>query len=237
MNVAKTKEPVECVVTEYGESIAVNEIDYIAPPLRRLAVRIDSLKLDPNNARVHEESDLKPLAAMIKRSGMNSIIWFDPKTRIVRAGNGRLEAVGKYLKRDYIPAAPWYGTPEELDAYALTDNRSSELSRWDENRLAEAIKSVKQYEMGLDIKILSIEEMGFAETDLGEITRLQEFAGKSGKTAVEAKHHESEERTTYNLVIKCTSARMQARWMKAIEQANTAEFKKLCVGADVRKQE
>ena len=64
----------------------------IAEPLRGLAVEITSLVPDGSNARVHDERNIATIAGSLKRFRQRTPIVAEKKSRIVRAGNGRLAA-------------------------------------------------------------------------------------------------------------------------------------------------
>lgn len=91
-------------------------------------VRIDSLTLDPHNARSHEEG-IPELVASLETFGQQKpiVVWHDT----VIAGNGLCEAA-KMIGWETIAIVR---TPDEWDlpkaqAFSLADNRTAELSSW-----------------------------------------------------------------------------------------------------------
>ena len=104
--------------------------------LRVVKVNIDSLRLDPDNARKHSDKNLDAIAGSLKRFGQRKPIVVTG-ANIVIAGNGTLEAAKKIgwsqIVVAYVPA-DW--SFEQARAYALADNRTAELGEWDNDKLA-----------------------------------------------------------------------------------------------------
>jgi ParB-like chromosome segregation protein Spo0J len=137
------------------------ELAHIAPELRRFAVAIDSLVLDPHNARLHGEKDLASTQASLKRFGQQHLVHFDPDNQIVKIGNGRV-AGGRALGWKYIAAIPSNLSGAALKAFAIADNRTGEQAGWDEEELAVQIEELRETDMDLDALGLSdkdVEEM------------------------------------------------------------------------------
>ena len=76
---------------------------HIAEPLRHLAIPIDSLTLDPANARKHDAANLSSLCGSLKEFGQVKLIVVNRATRIVEAGNGTLMAARRL---GWSPKAP-----------------------------------------------------------------------------------------------------------------------------------
>jgi len=104
-------------------------------------VSIDSLSLDPANVRRHPEKNLKAIIASLKRFGQQKPIVVDPKG-IVIAGNGTLQAAKQLgYKEIAVVRSPLSGS--EATAYAIADNRTSELAEWDDDSLAEQLAALQ----------------------------------------------------------------------------------------------
>lgn len=94
---------------------------------------ISELSLDPNNARKHPVKNIDSIKGSLKKFGIQKPIVIDAKN-IVIAGNGTLEAA-KELGWTHIDVVV-----TELDelgkmAFALADNKTSELAEWDDDIL------------------------------------------------------------------------------------------------------
>lgn len=121
---------------------------------------IDELTLDPDNARKHSKAHIKAIAHSIKSFGYNMPILVDRHSKVV-AGHGRLLAL-KHLGATEVPTIQLgHLTPEKARGYALADNKLTDLSTWDEKKLAEHFKVLVALDLDFDI-----EATGFS---MGEI--------------------------------------------------------------------
>ena len=104
--------------------------------LRVVKVKISSLQSDPDNARKHSDKNIKSIIGSLKRFGQRKPIVVTG-ANIVIAGNGTLEAAKQLgwseIVVSYVPV-DW--SFEQARAYALADNRTSELGEWDNDKLA-----------------------------------------------------------------------------------------------------
>jgi ParB-like chromosome segregation protein Spo0J len=115
-------------------------------------VKIESIRNDPENARIHSEKNIEAIAGSLKSFGQRRplVVWDD----IVIAGNGTLEAAKRLeWKTIEIARAPKDWTHDQARAYALADNQASELSEWDASVLAE--------------QLLELDSVGFNIADWG----------------------------------------------------------------------
>ncbi len=133
----------------------------IHPQLVALAVPIDSLTPDPRNARSHDDTSYAEILASYAEHGQRKPIVVQASTRIVRAGNGQIEAA-KRLGWTHIAAV----VVDEPDAaavrYALRDNRSAELSDWDVQALCEQLQELQG--AGIDVS-----DLGWNPDELGPL--------------------------------------------------------------------
>lgn len=112
------------------------------PDLVVKKVRIDSLTLDPENARTHSPKNLNAIAASLTRFGQQKPIVVS-KGGVVAAGNGTVMAARDVLEWDHILVVETELTGAELAAYGISDNRTSDLSGWDYGTLAKLIASIE----------------------------------------------------------------------------------------------
>jgi ParB-like chromosome segregation protein Spo0J len=111
-------------------------------------VKVDSIHIDPANVRRHPERNLETIKASLARFGQQKPIVVDADG-IVRAGNGTLEAARALNWGNVaIVRTPLKGS--EATAYAIADNRSSELAEWDETGLAEQLRALQSEDFDLD---------------------------------------------------------------------------------------
>lgn len=117
-------------------------------------VSIDTLSLDPYNARTHSERNLSAIAASLKEFGQRKPIVVHQN--VVIAGNGTLEAALTLgWKEIAVTRTPSDWTLEQARAFALADNRTAELAEWDTSILSDQLVALD--EIGFDI-----EALGFA---------------------------------------------------------------------------
>jgi len=120
-------------------------------------VPINSLVADPSNARRHDPKNIEAIKGSLKRFGQRKNIVVDQKG-VVRAGNGTLEAA-RQLGWTEITVSVMDGSETELSAFAVADNRTSELADWDNAVLGETLDSLR-------LDGFDLEEIGFTAEDL-----------------------------------------------------------------------
>ena len=100
-----------------------------------MLVPLDSLTLDPNNARKHSKRNIAAIAGSLEKFGQRKPIVVHGSKVI--AGNGTVEAARSlgWIEID-VARVPDDWSEDEAKAYALADNRSAELAEWDEPVLA-----------------------------------------------------------------------------------------------------
>jgi DNA modification methylase len=138
---------------------ARTHLTYIAEPLRHLAVPLSELTLDPSNARKHNERNLAAIAGSLKRFGQRFPIVVQRQGMVVRAGNGRLMAA-KQLGWSHLACVVVDESEVEAVAFAISDNRTSELAEWDDETLTRLLESLPS-EM--------LEVTGFCQAELDEL--------------------------------------------------------------------
>jgi len=117
-------------------------------------VLIDDLDLDPQNARKHDDNNLKAIAGSLEAFGQRKPIVLFKKT--VVAGNGTLIAARSLgWKEIQVVRVPDNWSADQVKAYALADNRSAELAVWDEQVLASQLLELQEAEF--DIEALGFE--------------------------------------------------------------------------------
>jgi ParB-like chromosome segregation protein Spo0J len=134
---------------------------YIAESLRKLAVPIDTLTLDPSNARKHGERNLDAIVRSLDRFGQRVPIVVQQQGMVVRAGNGRVLAAQK-LGWTHIAAVVVDESSVDATAFAIADNRTAELAEWDDETLASLLQSLPD-----DAQLAA----GFDDDELGELMK------------------------------------------------------------------
>src|SRR6266853_382334 len=123
---------------------------------------IHEVKPDPKNPRVHSKKQIRQIAASIEAFGFNVPILTDREGNVV-CGHGRLSACRELGWSEVPTLCLDHLTPAQARAFAIADNRLTEIATWDDRLLAEQLKDLSL--LGLDF---SLEVIGFevAEIDL-----------------------------------------------------------------------
>jgi ParB-like chromosome segregation protein Spo0J len=131
-------------------------------------LQIKDLTPDPNNARQHDDKNLKAIQGSLKEFGQRKPIVIT-ETGVIVAGNGTVEAAKRlgWLEIQAV-TVPGDWTPEQTKAFALADNRTAELASWNSIALAEQLLELEEAKF-------VIEEFGFAKEELSESNRPEEF--------------------------------------------------------------
>ena len=134
------------------------------------SLRIDALKLDPRNPRRHSTRQIKQIARSIRSFGFNVPVLVNAENHVL-TGNGRVLGAKEAGLREVPVIRLEHLTEAQARAFAIADNRLSELSSWDEGLLREVL--VELAALDLDF---SLEDTGFA---IAEIDVRIEAAAKS----------------------------------------------------------
>ena len=118
-------------------------------------IKLAELRHDDQNARTHDQANLKAIAGSLEQFGQRKPIVITQDNKVV-AGNGTLTAaklIG-WTEIDCVRVpADW--TADQIKAYALADNRTAELAQWDEQVMAAQLLDLQ--EAGFDIEAIGFE--------------------------------------------------------------------------------
>lgn len=131
-------------------------------------VPIDELQPDPANVRAHDDANLQAISRSLERFGQQKPLVVGPGNRIV-AGNGTWQAA-KRLDWDEIAITRSLLDGAEAQAFAVADNRTTDLSAFDEAALAEVLEQIRED----DAELLAA--TGYAEDELQELLAASETA-------------------------------------------------------------
>ena len=130
---------------------------------RLLYMTTGQLKPCPRNARTHSRKQIRQIAESITRFGFTNPILIDEGGMIL-AGHGRVEAA-KLLGMEQVPCLRFDHMSEaEKRAYILADNKLALNAGWDEDLLADELRSLLVEDIDLDI--------GLTGFSIAEVDRL-----------------------------------------------------------------
>ena len=137
---------------------------------------ITMMKPDPNNPRIHKDRQINALAKSIQSFGFNIPIAID-STGVVVSGHARLEAAKK-IGLELVPVIYLdHLSPDQIKAFAIADNRLSEMSSWNDGLLAVQLKELSLVNLDFDLEAtgftvgeidLRIEGLDNVEDDLAD---------------------------------------------------------------------
>jgi len=155
----------------------------ISSPSLHLAVvyrRVETLKLDPANPRLHSKKQTRQIASSIATFGFNVPILIDREDNVI-AGNGRLLACRELGWSEVPTLCLDHLTAAQARAFMIADNRLTEIAIWDDRLLAEQLRDlslsgldfdleVTGFEMGeIDLRIASLEDTPAEDADPAEM--------------------------------------------------------------------
>lgn len=113
---------------------------------------IEELVIDPKNARTHGDRNLAIIAESLDRYGQQKPVVYDPASFVVIAGNGMVQAARDRLNWSSIAAIPFdQENAARIRGFAVTDNRSGELSEWDFANLKTDLEFLRSDGIALDL--------------------------------------------------------------------------------------
>ncbi len=145
--------------------------------------RIDSLKYDPTNVRLHTDRNIDAIKASYARFGQQRPILIAEDGTVI-AGNAQL-AAAKALEWEEIQVQiTSLKDAREIKAYAIADNRTGEFGEWDFEGLSEQLKDLQEFpDFDFDAVGFDEKEMDRIFANIGEV----ETPDPEGKTEPEEK--------------------------------------------------
>ena len=124
---------------------------------------IDSIRPYDNNPRRNDQG-VEALANSIKQFGWNTPIVVDADG-VILAGHTSYKAA-KLLGLDKVPVRRSNLTGDEAKAYRIADNKTADLTGWDEEKLHDELASI----VDIDMKIFGFEDdiPDLPDDDVGE---------------------------------------------------------------------
>lgn len=148
------------------------DLSHIAEPLRHLAVRVSSLHEDPSNARLHDEANLAAVETSLRRFGQRLPLVVQRQGMVVRAGNARL-AVAARLGWTHVAAIVVDEGDADAVAFAISDNRTAEMGRWDEAALGRLLKFAAEQ---VSVAPAELSPIGFTPEEIDRLVSVAAIA-------------------------------------------------------------
>ena len=145
------------------------DLSHIVPELRDNVLPVQSLKFDPQNVRVHDETNMTAVRNSLQRFGMRHAVIVRGEENIVIAGNARLQAAID-LGWEYVPVT--YAndlSDSEATLLAITDNKTSDLGGWNEDLLSNVLKEIEDE----DVSINDMCNLGWSDKELSDLGVLE----------------------------------------------------------------
>lgn len=133
---------------------------------------IADLQPDPNNVRVHGETNLAAIRKSLERFGQQKPIVVDARGRVI-AGNGTL-AAARALGWDSVDVVVTGLSGADAVAFAIADNRTAELAEWDDAELGKALAALVTEDSAL------LDATGFDDEALAKIAKETEATAEDG---------------------------------------------------------
>jgi ferredoxin-thioredoxin reductase catalytic subunit len=139
-------------------------------------VALDKITPYENNARVNDKS-VEALVKILPRTGFNVPLVLDMQSVIVK-GHSRYEALKK-LGYSEAPCIMIDGTEDEIREERLIDNKMSDLSEYDDEKLLYELKEMSFDFSGIGLELPEIKEtkMGIRDINQRDMDRAEERMG------------------------------------------------------------
>ena len=124
-----------------GKADKTPDLAHIVESLRPLAVKLSTIKPNPNNAREHSVENVREIAGSMKEFGWDVPLVVNEKSRVLVKGHGRYLAAVKVNHWSYGPVVWVQDEDPESIARAIADNAVGDTSRWNRELLAVQLPS------------------------------------------------------------------------------------------------
>jgi hypothetical protein len=173
---------------------------------------IKLLHEDPENVRLHPERNIEGIKASLARFGQQAPAVFVRRggKLVVIKGNGMLLAA-RALGWKHLAAVESGPEGAEAKAFAIADNRTTDLSEFDSELLAAQLEE-------LEIEDVDLASMGFSEAEMADLVKMTEDPPAKRGPKTKARHRG--ERTAMFLIghlkFEITRKDFDA-WLSAVE--------------------
>jgi DNA modification methylase len=152
----------------------------LRPGFRSSTGRSTSSNPTPRTRRLHSKRQIRQIANSIEAFGFNVPVLVNAELKVI-CGHGRLLACRELGWTEAPTLCLDHVTPAQARAFAIADNRLTEIATWDDRLLAQQLQElsvlgldfsldVTGFEMGeIDLRIASLGEMPMQDDDPADV--------------------------------------------------------------------
>lgn len=153
--------------------------------LRPLLVPLESVTLDPENARRHPRQNIEAIKASLLAFGQRKpIVYAAAAEGHVIAGNGTVEAARELGWSEIAAVDSSDLSSDQATAYGLADNQTTDLSEWEAQKLRDALNKLPDFvkaATGFTTEaIAALSTMTLPSTQRGQEGKVDKGAGTRG---------------------------------------------------------
>jgi hypothetical protein len=199
-----------------SEARGLKEWERISPALMPLGIPIGQLHAAPDNARRHPDRNIEAIMASLAKFGQQApaVYVLRAGKKIVIKGNGLL-AAAKSLGWTRLAAVRSGLAEQDAKAYAIADNRTTDLSEFDEELLAAQLAELDEADYDLaSIGYTDAERHNLLKDATGEDG---DDGGEDGGEGVKAKRAHGVS-NMYSVIVECKDERDQLRFYERMKK-------------------
>jgi ParB-like chromosome segregation protein Spo0J len=184
----------------------------ISAGLARLAVPIRSLRGDDGNVRRHPERNIEAIKHSLAAFGQQAPVVFVVRggRRVVIKGNGVL-AAARELGWKHLAAIGTRLLDNDAKAFAIADNRTTDLSEFDEQLLAAQLQDLEK--PGYDLAAA-----GFSEDELRELLNGAGVDAEQQGEKNAPKRRAKALSELYTVIVECKNERDQLAFYRRMQK-------------------
>lgn len=189
------------------------DLSHIHEELRELAVPVGSLKYDSLNPMKHRRRNLDAIEASLRGFGQRDPLVARADTREVIGGNARLQVAQEALGWTHVAVLFVDDDSKTAHAFAVADNKTARLSKWDSNRLAKLMARLNEEQQMLT---------GFNSEEID--TMLQSIGEGFGR---ELDTSPKLDGSKFRVVVDCKSEKSMKRMARRLEKMGHNVFTRM----------
>lgn len=117
---------------------------------------IATLRPDPKNPRLHSPKQIRQIARSIQTFGFNVPVLINAQGQLI-AGSGRFLAAQQLAFKQVPTITLEHLTEDQIRAFVIADNRLTENSAWDDQLLAEQLRTLSELDLNFSVEVTGFE--------------------------------------------------------------------------------